>query len=939
MSGKVFTAHCSESFVEVVSQYASDQQVGVIVVPSAEDARLFSNEISKLTAYSGAGTGPEILAFSDIEGCALTSHGVAISAAEQLLLLVQFIEKWNVDHGSNYPLRMAGELSSLLDELYVNCVESSALRVCRSDEFGYCRTADFLYELVLWWEREASGLGIAPPGYCIDLFTESLNQRGKKVIVAGVVFSKVFTRFLQSLIGSVLDVAIVLPYVDLELPKHKWGAVHCEHYQYYLVRLLRELGIDRNDIQRLGRVRTNHVVESLFNFGIVEHSLQDYGAKNTENIKLVTCSSEAEEATKVAEILKLCKTAESGEAPAGVAAVCGRVLGERHTSTPGGANCDMDVARSLEGRCIAFIGSNSLTHRIDALSYIEQAEAATLDYDRVIAPLVLCVVEVLLSPEDTVRLLYLLKHPLVTLGYDADGYRELLVTLEVEIIRERSATSFEAIGNVIKEDFQQLEELWSRVMGAVSPLIAVHEGCTISEVAAAHAKCLKLLCGCGTNGLAAHTHALNRIEQFFSLFRNRCTGAMTFSLVKYKEACELLIGAFFARERNKFSAVNLATRDVVIISGLSEADCKPRCSPMLSNWMREKLDLPSAEEYGGRIMYVLYSLFYSSKVWITKSTKDFGVVSEPVWIRYLAFLLKDCAVNCNVIQAISGAATAGASGTVAPNPELAVRKKAMSVLTAKAVNTLINNPYVFYLKYILKMRPVRVVDTRRVAGGFGTVVHGILREYLASVVAEGDYNLLLEIARRKFDAIAAQHPYAFVLWWPKFEKMARNFFEMDSERRSAAVRIEAYKNFFWHVSDEMQVVAMCDRVEYLKDGSVTVVCHKIGSVPSQVDIRCGFASRAVIDAVCVSEGAAVDAVSFSYWKITPWAVEVTQVSDFTEILGITKEGFTKLLLRYAEEMTPFSPREDFSDFSEYELLSRIREGALCPGPMREVPIA
>ncbi len=76
--------------------------------------------------------------------------------------------------------------------------------------------------------------------------------------------------------------------------------------------------------------------------------------------------------------------------------------------------------------------------------------------------------------------------------------------------------------------------------------------------------------------------------------------------------------------------------------------------------------------------------------------------------------------------------------------------------------------------------------------GFNIIAHKILREYLVSIGTEaGDYNLLLEIAKRQFDAIAVTHPYAHVLWWPKFKEMARNFFVVDSERRSAASRTES----------------------------------------------------------------------------------------------------------------------------------------------------
>ncbi|MFV9893733.1 MAG: PD-(D/E)XK nuclease family protein [Anaplasma ovis] len=925
MNAKVFTVHCSESFVETVSHYAISHKADLVIVPSITDAQSFSHEVSKLAIH---GAGPEVLAFTSISGCASTAYDTAMGAAGQLLLLAQFVEQWNVIHRADYPLQLANELSVLLDELHVNCVEPNVPQGPNREEFfGHGRVIDLLCDLVPWWERECKNRAIAPPGYGISSLVESLARSGKKVIVAGVLFGKVFTRFLRLLMRSVPDAIIVLPYVDLGLSVDEWRALNSRHYQYYLMQLLRDLGVDRNEVKNLGRTKANYVVERLFNFELASYMAVNNGTESTEGIELVVCSSEAEEAVKVVEILKLC----GAEINCGVQANSS-YMGERAASvkpTQTVISVDKDAIRSLDGKHITFIGSDSLAARVDALSRVGMNYC---DYDEIISTLILCSIEVVISSGNAVQLLCMLKHALVRFGYDADEYHKLLTEFETGVIREHSATGFEAIGSVIKEDFQQLEEFWCKIIGAISPMIAVCGGSTIAEVAAAHIQCLKRLMGKPATSECAH--ALNRMTQFFSLFDNYCTGAGVFSLMSYKEVCTLLVRAFFVAERNKLFEINLTTRDTVILSGFSEAEFKPRCSYLLNDWVRERLRLPLLEEYCGRMMYVLYSFFYAKKLWITKSIKSFGAaVAEPIWMRYLTFLLRDCTARCATTQTVNGSVAATSPYCASfPNPGLDIRRKAMSVLTAKAVDTLINNPYVFYIRYILKMFPIKAVDTQHLARDFNAVVHRILREYLVSVRAEeGDYDLLLGIARRQFDVIAVTHPYADVLWWPKFKEMAHSFFEIDSERRSVATCIETGKNFVWHVSEGMQVTTRCDRVEHLRDGSVMVVCHKIGAAPSKTDIRCGFASRAIVDAVCVAESTGADIVSFAYWKITPGAVEVVQLEDFAEVVTTAKRGFKELLLRYAEQMTPFSPRdEDFSDFSAYKLLSRIRGGVLHP---------
>ncbi|MGN7678967.1 MAG: PD-(D/E)XK nuclease family protein [Anaplasma sp.] len=903
---EVFTIHCSESFLGVVAQYAIAQQAGVIIVPDAEEVHLLCEEMSKLGCMHDV----DVLAFSEIGGGVfVNAHSSSLTMEAQLLLLMQFIEEWGVNHGFDYPVHLAQELLTSLNEMYVCCVEPEKLLALKDDEFSSecCRRAShFLYDLAQWWRKMLSDRGAAHACQDTDALVHSLGLSGKRVIFAGVAFGKLFVRFLKSLMCTLMDVKIVLPYIDLSLPEHKWKTLNSRHYQYFLMCLLRDLGVDRSEVQQLGGARPNQVIERLFNFELGCHSVQQSSLRDSDSIKLITCESEVEEAAKVAEIFQsygdvavledICRGASPMDAPS--------------------------------GRCVAFVGRDSLAYRIGSLLSLEHSRKALFDYDRAVSTLILCVVEVVLSSGNSVQLLHMLKHPLVELGYGTGEYRALLYALEVEVIREHSVTGFEAIGKVIQENFRQLEAFWAKITEIIEPLVRIRDGHTVSEVSAAHLQCLKALTGEGVDRGTAHRRAWERIVEYFSVFYSYCMGVKVFSLRKYRDLCAVLVNSFFPIERNLLSSVNLVSRDVVIFSGFTESEFALPNSTLLNNWTRAKLGLPSLEENDGRLLYILYSFFYAKKLYVTRSTKTFGTATaDPVWIRYLGILLRSsssCVEACDDVESIA----VEAPDVPAPNPGLEIRKKAMSLLTVRAVETLVSNPYAFYSRYILGIYPVKQVDTEQLMKNFNEVVHKILRAYLKCVEKEGSYDLLLEIARREFHAISAEHPYAEVMWWPKFEKMASNFFELDNERRSMVARVETDGSFVWDVNSDIRVVAKCDRVEYLKSGGIMVVCYKVGPVPSQVNVRHGFASRPVVDAVCVSESTGVNEISFSYWKIAPEEIEVTEIRDFALIVDIAKQGFRDLLLRYAESMTPFSPREDFSRFSEYELLSRIRERML-----------
>ncbi|MGN7661867.1 MAG: PD-(D/E)XK nuclease family protein [Anaplasma sp.] len=905
---EVFTIHCSESFLGVVAQYAIAQRANIIIVPDAEEVHLLCEEMLKLGCMHGV----DVLAFAEIGGGVfINAHSSLLTAEAQLLLLVQFIEEWGMNHGFYYPAHMAQELLTSLNEMHVCCVEPAKLLALKDDEFSSecCRRAShFLYDLVQWWRRTLSDMGAAHACHDTDAFVQSLGLPGKRVIFAGVAFGKLFVRFLKSLTCTLPDIKIVLPYIDLSLPEHEWRALDGRHYQYFLMCLLRDLGVDRREVQQLGGARPNPAVERLFNLELGCHLAQHGSLRDSDSIELITCESEAEEAAKVAEILQSC--------------------GDPDVDVPENICRNVSAMDSPSGRCVAFVSRNSLAYRTRSLLCLEHSRKALFDYDKAISTLVLCVVEVALSSGNSVQLLHMLKHPLAGFGYGIGEYRALLSALEVEVIREHSVTGFEAIGKVVQENFRQLEAFWTKITEIIAPLVAIRDGHTVSEISAAHLQCLKVLTGESVDRGTVHRRAWERMREYFSVFDSHCMGVKVFSLRKYRDLCAVLVNSFFSIERNLLSSVNLASRDVVILSGFTESEFALPSSTLLNSWTRAKLGLPSLEENYGRLLYILYSFFYAKKLYVTRSTKTCGVATaDPVWVRYLGMLLRSsasCAEACDDVESTA----VEAPDVPAPNPGLEVRKKAMSLLTVKAVETLVNNPYAFYSRYVLGIYPVKQVDTEQLMKNFNEVVYKVLRAYLKCVVDEGSHDLLFEIARREFHAISAEHPYAEVMWWPKFEKMASNFFELDNKRRSMVARVETNVSFVWDVNSDMQVVAKCDRVEYLKSGGIMVVCYKVGPVPSQVNVRYGFASRPVVDAICVSENTGVNEISFAYWKIAPEKVEVTEIKDFALIVDIAKQGFRDLLLRYAESMTPFSPREDFSRFSEYELLSRIRERIL-----------
>ncbi|WP_249549053.1 hypothetical protein [Anaplasma phagocytophilum] len=940
VNSRIFVIHSSGLFWEVVAKFVDFRKIDTVVVPNRSDAECLQFYFSKQCEKNNVA----VLVFSEI---VKIIHGDDIEArAGALLLFMQFIEEWNVLRNTDYPVSLAKELLLMLDEIYLNCSDLDGLCALLDEEdlFGYrCLTSEFLIDFVRWWKSTGHSNSYALVIPQVERFLSELCLSGKKVVVAGIASNRAFSELLRLVFGSISDSFIILPYVDLEMPEHKWKTLEMGHHQYRFMKLLAALGIGREEVSILGQRDKNHLVDLAFNFEIPDLSDERYyRIKEQQNIELVICNSENEEARKVIEIAQrhCCSVLENDR---------GVFHGteKNANSTTSSSVPDIKVGlyqyaseiagctRSIQGVCTVFLGSDSLSSRIYSMLSLGDSEQVKCDYSHVITTLMQCAIEVVVSEGEAAHLLSMVKHCMVTMGYeDGEVYRAAVYQFETEIIRKHAVSGFEAISNAVYEvGSAELKEYWRRVVEAMEPFMRLGGKHSLGEIIQAHLKSIRNLVGENVQGDSCNG-IFEKIEALFRNLRDYCNGKKTFTVRNYKHICKDILECYFKDERNDIFSIGSVRSEVVIIAGFNEGGfASVRRSSLLNNAIRKKLQIPTDEEYEGISLSILYNLFHAKRLYITRSVESCGKVTEaPLLIRYLDFLLSSsnaskssdsrtvASIDLNVDKSASLS-----NFLCEPNPKLEVRNQVLSVLTAEALGTLISNPYAFYSRYVLGIYPIRPVNTGNMAKNFAITVRSILLQYLKDIGLGSDYNVLLDIAKREFATICKSYPYIEKLWWPRFERMADNFFQVDKERKCNISAIDVEPHFTWDVSKGIKVISKCDSVSYLWEKSPSVVCYKVGMVPSQIDIQCGFESRGVIDSICVSESNGMKEVSFAYWRITPESVEITEIKDLHEVIQSAKEGLQNFLIKFQEEMTPFYPREDFSKFAEYELFSRIRE--------------
>nr|WP_255586163.1 PD-(D/E)XK nuclease family protein [Wolbachia endosymbiont of Tribolium confusum] len=865
---------------------------------------------------------PEIVSLENIdeEDLILNLDRVkVINPTKRTLLLIQFILEWNKKHNDSFPIDLVYSLPSLLQ--YTQIADCYQL-----DEHSK-KMENFINLLIKTWSNTLKNLGVVDilkhKSDYINNMIASL-QKDQHMIFIGIGKEEIY----KLLIKAVYDLPfgkIILPNLNLKIKEKDWQSLDKKHYQYCLKDLLDYLSIGREDVSFLPEacspvprhwdpenLTLNECTRWLYNRNWIPVSSTGMTPSTTQITCKLQCSYTKNQRAGMTGSPELDYIFDT---TADLSKVSNGHIGNIEVIT-----CD---SREEEAQVTSLIIENEGYENVSLFVFdklLAARMACTISENYSCITLLFYSIEVLTSNWNSVALLSLLKHSLVTFGYTQEEYARVLSEFEIEILRSFSANGRSSIINAInaREKLKYKEDILfiiNKLKDIFNPLLySINR--PISDVVVAHLQCINLLSGVDFSELN------NEVGNFTRDFLNACDGiAIECSLELYSQILILFLKRKFFSPENNFDKFSLYQNKVVILAGFN--DIPNFQNPFLSALNREKFNLPSVQEEQGYFLYTLRNLFGAGKVYITRLVSD----RKSILLRRLEVLLQEPKYPYrNWLRILNTPECIVPCTQPMPKPQAKVREEKMQVMSCSAVEKLIRNPYSFYVEYILNLRQLKDLNFKPSILEFGTMVHNIFARYLRNKKS------LMIIAREVF---LSNRFHFSNMWWIRLQRITQSFVEFNEVRNN---HVELEKEFSYpvfhdqcqatRVTEEISLTSRCDRVEYLPGGQVAIIDYKLGSPPSNEEVMSGFFPQLILQALAVEYTTKKEVSELAYWKLDYDKIKVIALKDYRQKMHEFQNILPDFLSNYLRDTTPFiaSPYFDkFLRFNSYKQLERIGE--------------
>ncbi len=241
------------------------------------------------------------------------------------------------------------------------------------------------------------------------------------------------------------------------------------------------------------------------------------------------------------------------------------------------------------------------------------------------------------------------------------------------------------------------------------------------------------------------------------------------------------------------------------------------------------------------------------------------------------------------------------------------------------------NPYGFYIKRLLKIRPLETLDRSLDAREKGKLFHLILDSYLK----EHDvYTLpnLISHSKKAFDTFEGQqqnfltnfqvkHGMKETFWWYRFNAIAKWWHnKLDTE--PATHRVTEIKGEIVCkdiAGQPFSLMSRADRLEIVHEQgndaptSLRLIDYKTGQLPTKAMIKSGKAPQILVEAIIASEGGFCETFhiegtySCEYWRLTGAdpAGECLIFPLSMQDVQFHKTALLQALVHYHQSTTPY----------------------------------
>ena len=396
----------------------------------------------------------------------------------------------------------------------------------------------------------------------------------------------------------------------------------------------------------------------------------------------------------------------------------------------------------------------------------------------------------------------------------------------------------------------------------------------------------------------------------------------------------------------------LQSYDLVIVGGLNEGSMPPDIGgdPWMSRPMRRAFGLPALERRIGLSAHDFLSAAAAPEVILTRAQRVDGSPTEPSrWLLRLDAVIqalrlppldRDAWLWTAWAAALDQPGDSQRIAPPAPCPPQAARPRRYSVTE---IETLQRDPYAIYARRVLRLAPLDPLDADPGAADRGVIIHAILERFCRAYPDRLPDDALARLLALGAEAFAElpDRPGIWAFWWPRFERVAAWFVEVEEARRAdiAQVWSEVSGALTLDIAGrDFTLTTKIDRIERDRDGRFRIIDYKTGAVPTAAMVGRGLAPQLPLEALILAAGGLVDVpagrvAELGYWRLSGLqpAGEMRDLEAPDRLIAEAEAGVRALLTTFDDPATPFlslpnpavAPR-----FGDYWHLARVKEWGL-----------
>jgi ATP-dependent helicase/nuclease subunit B len=591
------------------------------------------------------------------------------------------------------------------------------------------------------------------------------------------------------------------------------------HPQKILEHTLKYLKIEKQDVIHIADNPKHSIINSIFHTQINKNIIKKDVKNFSENISIINTKNEEEEARSIALIL--------------------REILETQNKTAGVVTNNTQLVKRIK---------NELTlWNIDLNDFLGEPLNETLN-----AKLFLLIAKIINVGFEPNLLLALLKHPMATFGKARREIFEIASYLDLHILRQpinKNLNNFYDINTIINlcENHKNTnQKVISFLKTLATIFLGIHKENTFQNILISHIKICESITK--TEDENIEIWATQAGKELSLLLGTTMENSGILSNVSFKEYLEVIediiqdikIRSIYNKHSRLYIYGNMQStllhHDVIILAGMNEL-CMPKPivkNPWLNSYMRLSLGLLPEEHVLGLESLSFCQNLSCNEIILTRSEKESGTITtaSPWLLRiqtFLAYYGITSFTKKNYIYEIAKTLYLDQEPKKAPseiasfNPSKEFRP--LEIATTK-LELLIQNPYVFFIDKILKLKPLEPINVDLTYKNYGVKIHKILEDFFKDykinqqLSLEEQKSILHKLFNKNFEDVSNTIKFQ-VFTRPIALKDLYDFatFNFDYFKQIKAVFIETKGEMTLNINHNtnIKITGIADRIDILEN--------------------------------------------------------------------------------------------------------------------------